>query len=90
MKRVLLHGPCRGGLYPIPQLPQPTQRLILSAIKSSSHRWHYRLGHPSHEVVHCVLSHNNLVCSEFDSDVSVCDACLRAKAHQPPYKHSLS
>jgi hypothetical protein len=75
-KRVLLCGPCRGGLYPIPLLPQPAQRILLSAIKSLLHRWHYRLGHPSHEVVRRVLTHNNLVCSGFDSDVSVCDACL--------------
>jgi hypothetical protein len=24
MRKVLLRGPCRGGLYPLPQLPAPT------------------------------------------------------------------
>jgi hypothetical protein len=35
-RRVLLRGPCRGGLYPLPQLSSSTHKFILSAIKLSS------------------------------------------------------
>jgi hypothetical protein len=37
-KRVLLRGPCRGGLYPLPPLSASIQKHILSAIKPSSQR----------------------------------------------------
>jgi hypothetical protein len=89
-RKVLLHGPCRGGMYPLPQLPQSTQKLLHLAIKPSSQRWHYKLGHPSRDIVHRVLRSNNISCSRLDSDESICDACLRAKAHQLPYSRSVS
>jgi hypothetical protein len=89
-RKVLLCGPCRGGLYPLPQLPQSTQKLLLLAIKPSSQRWHCRLGHPSRDIVHRVLRSNNLLCSGLDSDETICDACLHAKAHQLLYPRSLS
>jgi hypothetical protein len=89
-RKVLLRGPCRGGRYPLPQLSSPTQKLILSAIKSSSERWHCRLGHPALDIVLHVIRDNNLSCYGFASSESVCDACLRAKAHQLPYPRSFS
>jgi hypothetical protein len=50
-----------------------------------------RLGHPSREIVHRVVSHNNLPCANFDmSNTSVCDACACAKAHQLSYQLSSS
>jgi hypothetical protein len=88
MKRVLLHGPCRGGLYPLHSISPTIQKLILSAIKPSSQRWHLRLGHPSRDIVLCVIKSNSLSCSSFESSDSVCDACLQAKAHQLPYPQS--
>jgi hypothetical protein len=64
MRKVHLQGPCRGGLYPLPQqLPSPTQKLILSVIKLSSDRWHCWLGHPTREIVLRVIGDNNLSCS---------------------------
>jgi hypothetical protein len=89
-KQVLLRGPCRGGLYPLLPLPSSTQKLILSAIKPSSQRWHCRLGHPSRDIVLRVIKDNNLSYSSLDYPESVCDACLRAKAHQLPYLTSSS
>jgi hypothetical protein len=41
-RKVLLRGPCKGGLYPL-----PSQKQLLSAIRLSLDRWHSRLGHPS-------------------------------------------
>jgi hypothetical protein len=81
-RKVHLHGPCRGGLYPLPQhLPSPTQHLILSAIKPSPEWWHCRLGHPTCDIVSCIIRTNKLSCSPSDSIELVCDACLRGKAH---------
>jgi hypothetical protein len=34
-RKVLLRGPCRGGLYPLQQLLSSTSKILLSAIKSS-------------------------------------------------------
>jgi hypothetical protein len=89
-KKVLLRGPCRGGLYPLSRLSSPQQKLILSAIKPCSSRWHCRLGHPGREIVLHMIKGSNLPCSGFASQESVCDACLRAKAHQLPYPISTS
>jgi hypothetical protein len=87
-RKVLLRGPCRGGLYHLPQLSSLEHKFILPAIKSSSTRWHCRLGHPSQEIVLCILRDNNIPWSSIDSKESVCDACLHAKARQLPYTHS--
>jgi hypothetical protein len=62
MRKLLLQSPCRGGLYPLPPLPSPTQKLILFAIKSTSARWHCRLGHPVRDIVPCVIHNNNIPC----------------------------
>jgi hypothetical protein len=64
---------------------------MFNAIKISVDRWHYRLGHPSRDIVRRVISKNNLPCATFDSSSHhVCDACACAKAHQLPYQISLS
>jgi hypothetical protein len=59
---------------------------VFSTIKISVDGWHSRLGHPSSDIVHCVISKNNLPCSQLSRlSQSVCDACACAKAHQLPY-----
>jgi hypothetical protein len=64
---------------------------VFSAIKIPLDRWHYRLGHPSQDIVHRVISKYNLPCSHNDSPgPSICDACACAKAHQLPYSVSSS
>jgi hypothetical protein len=40
-RKVLLHCPCKGGLYPLPPFPSTTQKIILSAIKPSYERCYY-------------------------------------------------
>jgi hypothetical protein len=90
-RKVLLCGPCRGGLCPLPQhLLSPTQYLILSAIKPPLEWWHCRLGHPPRGIVSCIIRTNKLSCSPSDSIESMCDACLYGKAHQLPYPKSTS
>jgi hypothetical protein len=90
MRKVLLSGPCKGGLYPLQSLPSTTQKLLLSAIKSSSERWHCLLGHPSRDIVLGVIRDNSLLSSGVMSNELVCDACLHARAHQLPYPTSFS
>jgi hypothetical protein len=46
-KKVLLHRPCKGGLYPLPSSTSKFRKLVFNAIKISVDRWHSRLGHPS-------------------------------------------
>jgi hypothetical protein len=90
-KKVLLRGPCRGGLYPIPSsFPPSFQKYAFVANKLSYDRWHARLGHSLHEVVRHVVHNYNLSCSSLDNKEVICDACLRAKAHQLPYLVSTS
>jgi hypothetical protein len=90
-KKVLLHGPCKGSLYPLPPSTSKFQKLVFNAIKIFIDRWHSRLGHPSRDIVHRVVSNNNLPCANFDkSNSSVCDACACAKAHQLSYQLSSS
>jgi hypothetical protein len=90
-RQVLLQGPCRGGLYPLPPSTSKFRKLVFHAIKIPIDRWHSRLGHPSHDIVRCVISKNSLPCATSDnSSSSVCDACACAKAHQLPYQLSSS
>jgi hypothetical protein len=90
MRRLLLHGQCKGGLYPLPSASK-FRKLVFSAIKIPLDRWHYRLGHPSRDIVCHVISKYNLPCYHIDSSGhSVCDACACAKAHQLSYSVSSS
>jgi hypothetical protein len=89
-KRVLLHGPCKGGLYPLYKLSPPHQKLLLATIKPSYQCWHCHLGHPSKDIVRRVLQTNNLLYSSLESPKSMCDDFLRAKAHQLPFAMSSS
>jgi hypothetical protein len=86
MKKVLLHRPCKGGMYPLPPSTSRFRKLVVSAIKIFVDRWHSRLSHPFQDIVRHVISKNNLSYATFDGSMhSVCDACACAKAHQLPY-----
>jgi hypothetical protein len=83
MRKVLLHGKCKGGLYPLPPSTSRFWKLVFSAIKILVDRWHSRLCHPSRDIVHRIISRNNMPCAHFDSSCeNVCDACACAKTHQ--------
>jgi hypothetical protein len=91
MRKVLLHGWCKGGLYPLPSLTSKFRKLVFSAIKISFDQWYNQLGHPSCDIVHRVITKNNLPYSQVDSlSPLVCDACACAKTHQLPYSVSSS
>jgi hypothetical protein len=90
-KRVLLQGPCRGGLYPLPSSASKLRKLIFNVTRLSVDHWHNRLGHPARDIVVRVIRENKLPCASLDTiSHSVCDPCLRAKAHQLPYSVSSS
>jgi hypothetical protein len=67
MKKVMLHGQCKGGLYPLPPFTSKFHKLVFNAIKILVDCWHSRLGHPSQDIVHRVISKNNLSCAALDS-----------------------
>jgi hypothetical protein len=70
MRKVLLQGPCRGGLYPLPPSRSKFWKLVFHATKIPIDQWHSRLGHPSRDIVHRVISKNKLPCATFDSSCS--------------------
>jgi hypothetical protein len=76
MRKVLQHRSCKGGLYPLPSSSSKYRKLVFSAIKILVDLWHNRLGHSSRDIIHRVVSMDNLPCASFDmSSESVCDAC---------------
>jgi hypothetical protein len=89
-RKVLLHGPCKGGLYPLPPPTSKFQQLIFSAIRLSIDHWHNRLGHPERDIVLRIIRDNNLLCASLNNASSICDPCLCAKAHQLPFPVSYS
>lgn len=74
----------------MPTPPVDSVKNVSSVARISIDTWHHRLGHPSRDIVSKVISQNNLSCSSSARSESVCDACLKAKAHQLPYHVSLS
>jgi hypothetical protein len=60
MRKVLQHGPCKCGLYPLPLSSSKYCKLVFSVIKLSAAIWHIRLGHPARDIVRRVMSTNNL------------------------------
>ncbi len=87
MRRIILEGPCRRGLYPLPT-GAPIKQVF--AVSPSFERWHGRLGHASKPIVLKIISQNKLPCSSKSPSESVCDACLQAKCHQFPFPKSSS
>jgi histone deacetylase 1/2 len=61
MKKTLLRGACEGGLYPLKsRFPSSSNKVTFGTTRTSSSRWHSRLGHPSSPVVQQVLSQNQI------------------------------
>jgi hypothetical protein len=95
MKKLLHHDRSKGWLYPL--APEPggqspsLNKSALSIVKPSSIRWHYRLAHPSFQIVNRVVKSFKLPCTSESNNVEhICDSCQRAKSHQLPYPKSMS
>jgi hypothetical protein len=89
-KKILHHGRCRGGLYPLLPRGAASDKQVLGVVKPTTSRWHSRLGHPSLPIVQRVLRDNNLPFVSYLEVESVRDACQKAKSHQLPYSRSHS
>jgi histone deacetylase 1/2 len=91
-KRIIHQGRREGGLYPLRLQSEEakSRKQVLATIKSSTSRWHSRLGHPSFPIVERVLKNNGLPCVSDENSSLVCDSCLKAKSHQLPYPKSTS
>jgi hypothetical protein len=94
-RNVLLKGPCRGGLCPLPlssikKLALGVNKLACGVTKPSFDRRYSRLGHPSFPIVQRVVKDLDLPCLAQEIKDSVCDACQQAKSHQLPYPKSIS
>lgn len=57
MKKVILRGPCEGGLYLRKSSPSKSSqnKQVLAAVKPSTTLWHHRLGHASTTLVQQVI-----------------------------------
>jgi hypothetical protein len=54
-KKIVLGGNCEGGLYPL-KSRLSSNKVTCGIVKSSSARWHSRLGRPTFAVVDQVLT----------------------------------
>jgi hypothetical protein len=94
-RSILLKGPCRGGIYPLPSSSVMknvfrVSKMACRVVKPSLDRWHNRLGHSSIPIVQRVIKESNLPCLAQEIKDSVCNACQQAKSHQLPYTISTS
>jgi hypothetical protein len=91
MRKVLLQGRCRGGLYPWLSLESSSLNYVFLATKPSVIRWHDRLDHPSMRVLYRIVRENSLPCTSLEyNKESVCDACQQGKTHQLTFPKSTS
>jgi hypothetical protein len=90
MRRMLLHGRCGNGLHPIPSLERTPSKHVLSVVKTSTDRWHGRLGHPSFATIHRVLRDSSLPFESNKALAHICDSCQQVKSRQLPLPKSVS
>jgi hypothetical protein len=91
MRKVLLQGRCRGGLYPWLSLESSSSNYVFLATKPSVIRWHDRLDHPSMRVHYRIVRENSLPCTSLEyNKESICDACQQGKTHQLTFPKSTS
>jgi histone deacetylase 1/2 len=89
-KRILHHGRCKGGLYPLIPSEEKieSKHEVFGVHVPSTSLWHSRLGHPATPIVQKILSSNKLPCASSKNAESICDSCQRANSHQLPYSVS--
>jgi histone deacetylase 1/2 len=88
-KRTLLRGRCRGGLYPIESSEISALKCAMFSSRISKEQWHWRLGHPSKQVVQSILRLHKLLFCNNSEHATVCNACQLGKSHQLPYSISI-
>ena len=98
--RVLYQGPSNKGLYPIHGFPSPSindlHPCLSSSItanignKVSSHLWHSRLGHPSNQILHQILTPTQTGFADHPQNHTTCQHCLHGKMAKLPFSASTS
>ncbi|XP_071695713.1 uncharacterized protein [Rutidosis leptorrhynchoides] len=85
-RRLLLRCDSTGDLYPLTAQPSTTTPQTLLATPSI---WHQRLGHPSTDVFHRLVSNNYIACNNTKS-ATLCHACQLGKHTRLPFNNSVS
>jgi hypothetical protein len=85
----LLEGRSENGLYPLRlrgNLHKNTKTFVaFLGIRTISLIWHYRLGHPSLDIVNRIVKEKSLSVSNFDFNKSAsCDSCQLGKSKKQP------
>jgi hypothetical protein len=86
IRKLLLQGPSRGGLYP---WPYTRSLLALLGERVSLNKWHSRLGHPALLVVRRVLASHKLPVKS-NKTTSICSSCQQGKLHKFHFPITLS
>jgi hypothetical protein len=90
---LLLEGKSEHGLYPIRfggKLHRTSKTFTaLLGIRTTSLMWHFRLGHPSLDIVNRVVKDKHLPVSVFDfNNTSACNSCQLGKSKRQPFNNS--
>jgi hypothetical protein len=90
---LLLEGKSEHGLYPIRfggKLHKTSKTFTaLLGIRTTSLMWHFRLGHPSLDIVSRVVKDKHLPVSVFDfNNTSACNSCQLGKSKRQPFNNS--
>jgi len=90
---LLLEGKSENGLYPLrfggKLLKSNKTFTALLGIKTTSLMWHFRLGHPSLEIVNRVVKDKHLPVSVFDfHNTAACNSCQLGKSKKQPFHNS--
>jgi hypothetical protein len=94
-KAILLAGKSENGLYPLRfqrgSIKARRATVALLGIRTSSLIWHFRLGHPSTDIVsrvvnafHLTVSHSNA----HSNKIAICDSCQLGKSKRLPFSAS--
>ena len=91
LRRLLLQGPSKHGLYPFPSLSNKRSFFPHARIgeRTSFTNWHSRLGHPAFKIVSSIISRFGLP-TVANKNEPACSACLSAKSKQLPFYSSQS
>ncbi|KAI0509952.1 hypothetical protein KFK09_010552 [Dendrobium nobile] len=84
--KVILQGPCEGGLYSLPTTSTSASQHALSATSPPINHWHHRLGHP-HTRISDIISNCNPHLSINKSRVN-CTFCNASKCHKQVFEFS--
>jgi histone deacetylase 1/2 len=88
----LLTGPSENELYPINLRQLPSSKFhaltMTVGVKASTSTWHCRLGHPSANILHRVISKFSLPITGSIHKQGICVSCQLGKSKQLPFSDS--